>query len=163
MKATSAKISHWTLALSLVGACVGATAQTTSDEALVWVENESFEFAACASGAAAPSPEQIASTISSLRAQASNGLDELLHASGVQMNSRQFMLITPLVGKMACDGRDGQITFRATAVDQRATSRRWTTDLTVGGATSLDRVTMSRLAGELAGQFGVAVAAAVTK
>jgi hypothetical protein len=99
-----------------------------------------------------------------LRAQASAGLDDVLHASGVQLNSRQFMLLTPVEGKLACDGQDSQITFRATAVDQRAVSRRWTTDLTVGGASaSLERTVVSRLAGELAGQFGVAVATAVTE
>jgi len=164
MNATSAKISHWTLVLALVGACAGAVAQTTSDETLVWVENDNFEFATCASAPVTPSPEQIAATMNALRAQASAGLDDVLHASGVQMNSRRFLLLTPVEGKLACDGRDSQITFRATAVDQRAINRRWTTDLTVGGASSsLDRTTMSRLAGELAGQFGVAVATAVMK
>ena len=163
MNASTAKISHWTLVLALVGACAGAAAQT-GDETLVWVDNESFEFAACASAPATPSPEQIAATVNALRAQAGAGLDDVLHASGVQLNSRQFMLLTPVEGKLACDGQDSQITFRATAVDQRAVNRRWTTDLTVGGASaSLDRTMVSRLAGELAGQFGVAVATAVTK
>ena len=163
MNASTAKIGHWTLVLALVGACAGAGAQT-GDETLVWVDNESFELAACASAPVTPSPEQIVATVSALRAQASAGLDDVLRASGVQLNSRQFMLLTPVEGKLACDGQDSQITFRATAVDQRAVNRRWTGDLTVGAASaSLDRTVVSRLAGELAGQFGVAVATAVTK
>ena len=151
MNAT-AKISHWTLVLALAGACFGASAQTASEDSLVWVENESFEFTACTTAAAAPSDEQNAATVSALRARAGADLNEVLRASGVQLGSRQFLLITPLDGNAACNGHDSQMTFRATAVDQRS-SMHWVTDITVGGA-STDRSTLARLAGDLARQFG---------
>ena len=151
----STKITHWTSALAMAGACALAHA---GEAAPIWVENENFEVAVCAT-AAAVSPEQFDATVSALRARAESQLDDVLRASGVQLTQRQLMLLTPVEGAMACAGRDSQITFRATAVDQRS-SRYWTAQMTVvGTANPIDSVTLDRLAGDLARQFGgVAVA-----
>ncbi|HEX3138905.1 MAG TPA: hypothetical protein VHQ87_02555, partial [Rhizobacter sp.] len=134
-------------------------AQAVGGDAVVWVENETLGMVACTTASAAPSSEQLEATVKALRARAEGQLDEVLRASGVQLTPRQFMLLTPLAGALACGGHDSQITFRAMAVDQRS-GKYWTTEMTVVGASTLiDDATLNRLAGDLARQFGAVVVA----
>ena len=151
MKVT-AKLSSWTALASLAAACAGAVAAPPEAANLVWVENQSFGFEACAG--ASPSAEQAAATLTTLRARAATDLESALRARGVELGADRFLLLTPVSGALACRGVEGQVTFRVSAVDRRAGSA-FTVDMPMRTeADAADRTVRVRLANELARHFG---------
>lgn len=156
-----AKITPCALLLVLVAATGGVHA--AGDKDLVWVENDSFGFAACSAAPSSLSSEQLAATTRQLNQRAHADLGMVLRASGVQLARNQFMTITPVEGALACAGKDSQVTYHVTAID-RASGQLWASDMTVSGATaSPDRVALNRMAGDLARHFSVALAKATTR
>ena len=153
MKVTT-KLSRWTALASLAAACLGAVAATPEASNLVWVENQSFGFDACAG--AGPSVEEAATALSALRARAAADIENALRARGVELGADRFMLLTPVSGALACRGVEGQVMFRVSAVDRRARSA-LTIDMPVRTqADAADRTVRVRMANELARHFGSA-------
>jgi hypothetical protein len=158
---TKATITHGALLLALIAAA--GMVQAASDKDVVWVENDSFAFAACSAATAGPSSEQIAATTRKLSEQANADLEAIVRASGVQLTQRQYMTITPIDGALDCGGSASRVTYHVTAVDQ-VSGQLWASDMTVSDASpSLDRVALNQLAGDLARRFSVAVAKATTR
>ncbi len=147
------KFSRWTSLASLAAACAGAVAAAPeTSNPLVWVENQSFGFDACAG--AGPSAEEAAAALSTLRARAAADIENALRARGVELGADRFMVLTPVSGALACRGVEGQVTFRVSAVDRRARSA-LTIDMPVRTqADAADRTVRVRLANELARHFG---------
>lgn len=151
MKVT-AKLSRWTAMASLAATCMGVVAATPEATNLVWVENQSFGFEACAG--AGPSAEEAAAALTTLRARAAADIENALRARGVELGADRFMLLTPVSGALACRGVEGQVTFRVSAVDRRARSA-LTIDVPVRTqADAADRTVRVRLANELVRHFG---------
>lgn len=153
MKATASasKTNRWMPALALVAACTGAGAQALGETNLVWIENESFGFEACA--AAATTPDAVAASMAVLRSRAATDLAEALRQGGVVLGERQFLTLTPVEGALACGARDAQVTFRVAAVD-RAAGKFWATDLAVrSDAAAPDGAAMATLADHLSRHF----------
>ena len=147
------KFSRWTVLASLAAACAGALAAAPeASNPLVWVENPSFGFDACAG--ASPSSEEAAAALSTLRARAAADIENALRARGVELNGDRIMVLTPVSGALACHGVEGQVMFRVSAVDRRARSA-LTIDIPVRTqADAADRTVRIRLANELARHFG---------
>ena len=153
MKLTE-KLGRWTAMASLAAASQGAGAALPDVPNLVWVENQSFGFDACAG--AHPSAEEAAAALSTLRARAAADIEIALRARGVELGPDRFMLLTPVNGALTCQGVDGQVTFRVSAVDRRARSA-LTIDMSVRTqADAADRTARVRAANELARHFGTA-------
>jgi hypothetical protein len=153
MKATAAasKMNRWMSVLALAAACTGAGAQTLGESSLVWIENESFGFEACAATAA--TPDAVAASMAVLRSRAAADLAEALRQGGVALGAQQFITLTPVDGALACGARDAQVTFRVAAVD-RAAGKFWSADLAVrGDAAAPDRDAMATLADNLSRHF----------
>ena len=151
MKVTT-QLSRWAAMASLAAASVGAGAALPDVPNLVWVENQSFGFEACAG--AGPSADEAAAALAPLRARAAADIENALRARGVEMNADRFMLLTPVSGALACQGVEGQVTFRVSAVDRRARSA-LTIDMPVRTqADAPDRTVRVRAANELARHFG---------
>ena len=150
MKLT-ARLGRWTAIASLAAASVGAGAALPEAPNLVWVENQSFGFDACAG--AQPSAEEAAAALPTLRARAAADIENALRARGVELNSDRFMVLTPVSGALACRGVEGQVTFRVSAVDRLARSA-LTIDMSVRTqADAADRTARVRMANELARHF----------
>ncbi len=148
----STKFKRCMVMASLAAACVGALAAAPEEKSLVWVENQSFGFDACAG--AGPSAEQAAAAMSALRARAVADLENALRARGVELNAERFMVLTPVSGALACRGVEGQVMFRVSAIDRRAGSA-LTLDMPVRTEPdAVDRTVRVRLASELARHFG---------
>jgi hypothetical protein len=153
MKVTT-KLSRWTALASLAAACLGAVAAPPEASNLVWVENQSFGFDACAG--AGPSAEEAAAALSTLRARAAADIENAMRARGVELGADRFMVLTPVSGALACRGVEGQVMFRVSAVDRRANSA-LTIDMPVRTqADAADRTVRVRMANELARHFGSA-------
>lgn len=151
MKVT-AKLSPWTALVALAATCMGAVAAPPDAANLVWVENQSFGFEACAG--TSPSAEQAAATLTALRARAAADIETALRARGVELGSDRFMVLTPVSGALACRGVEGQVTFRVSAVDRRA-GNALTIDMPVRTqADAADRTARVRMANELVRYFG---------
>lgn len=145
-------LSRCTAMAALAAACMGAVAAAPEASSLVWVENQSFGFEAC--GGTGPSAEEAAAALSTLRARAAADIENALRARGVELGADRFMLLTPVAGALACQGVEGQVTFRVSAVDRRARSA-LTIDMPVRTqADAADRTVRVRLANELARHFG---------
>ncbi len=150
MKVT-ARLGRWAALASLAAASLGAHAMPDA-AILVWVENQSFGFDACAG--VHPSAEAAAATLATLRARAATDIESALRARGVELDADRFMLLTPVNGALACRGVEGQVTFRVSAVDRRARSA-LTIDMAVRTeADAADRTVRVRTANELARHFG---------
>ena len=148
----TAKLSRWTALASLVAACFGAVAATPEASNLVWVENQSFGFDACAG--TSQSAEEAAASLSTLRARAAADIENALRARGVELDADRFMVLTPVSGALACRGVEGQVMFRVSAVDRSARSA-LTIDMPVRTqADAADRTVRVRMANELARHFG---------
>jgi hypothetical protein len=151
MKATT-RLSRCAAMVLLVAACGSALAAAPEEPQLVWVENPSFGFDACAGNG--PSTEQAAAALSALRTRAITDLENALRARGVELSAERFMVLTPVSGALACSGVEGQVVFRVTAVDRRARSA-LTLDVPVRTeADAADRTVRVRLANALARHFG---------
>ena len=151
MKMT-AKLSRWTALASLAATCASAFAAPPDAANLVWVDNQSFGFEACAG--VGPSADEAAAALSTLRSRAAADLETALRARGVDLTADRFMLLTPVSGALACQGVEGQVTFRVSAVDRRARSA-LTIDMAVRTkADAADRTVRVRRANELARHFG---------
>lgn len=151
MKIT-ARLGRWTALASLAAGCTGALAAAPDSGNLVWVDNHSFGFEACAG--VGPSAEESAAALAPLRARAAADIESALRARGVELNTDRFMLLTPVSGALACQGVEGQVTFRVSAVDRRARSA-LTIDMPVRTqADAPDRTVRVRAANELARHFG---------
>jgi len=156
-----ATLTHCTLLLALVAAA--GLVQAADDKDVVWVQNDSFGFAACSAVATGPSSEELSVTTRELNERAGADVSAVLRASGVQLAQSQFMTITPVNGALACAGKDSRVTYHVTAIDQ-VSGQLWASDMAVsGGSASLDRVAMNQMAGDLARHFSVAVAKASTR
>ena len=144
--------SRWT-ALASLAACAGAlAAPPETGNPLVWVENQSFGFDACAG--AGPSAEEAAVALSTLRARAAADIENALRARGVELGVDRLLVLTPVSGALACRSVEGQVTFRVSAIDRRARSA-LTIDMSVRTqADAADRTVRVRLANELARHFG---------
>ena len=152
MKVTT-NLSRWASMASLVAASLGAGAMPDAAN-LVWVDNQSFGFDACAGAGAGPSADEATAALNALRARAAADIETALRARGVELNAERFMLLTPVSGSLACQGVEGQITFRVSAVDRRARSA-LTIDMPVRTqADAADRTVRVRMANELARHFG---------
>jgi len=152
MMRTTTTFSRWTSMLALAAACCGAGAQTVGDK-LVWIDNDTFGFDACAMSAA-PTDVDVDAAITMLRARAESDIDGALQAAGLALDAQQFMTLTPLNGALACGGATSRVTFRVAAVD-RHSGKFWKTDMTVRGeGTASDRDSVARLSGDLARHFG---------
>jgi hypothetical protein len=146
------RLGRWTALASLAAAAVGAGAALPDATSLAWVENPSFGFDACAG--VHPSANEAAAALSTLRARAAADIESALRARGVELNADRFMLLTPVGGALACQGVEGQLTLRVSAVDRRA-RRVLTIDMPVRTqADAADRTVRVRLANELARHFG---------
>ncbi len=153
MKLT-ARLGRWTAAASLAAASLGAGGALPDVTNLVWVDNQSFGFDACAG--AHPSAEEAAAALTTLRARAAADIEIALRARGVELGAERFMLLTPINGALVCRGVEGQVTFRVSAVDRRARSA-LTIDMPVRTqADAADRTVRVRAANELARHFGSA-------
>lgn len=151
MKIT-ARLCRWTARASLVATCAGAVAGPPEAASLVWVDNPSFGLDACAG--VSPSAEEAAAALAPLRARAAADIESALRARGVELNTDRFLLLTPVSGALACQGVEGQVTFRVSAVDRRARSA-LTIDMPVRTqADAPDRTVRVRAANELARHFG---------
>lgn len=145
------KLSRWAAMASLVAASLGASAMPDAAN-LVWVDNQSFGFDACAG--AHPTADDAAAAMGPLRARAAAAIENALRARGVELNADRFVLLTPVSGALACQGAEGQVTFRVSAVDRRARSA-LTVDMPVRTqADAADRTLRVRTASELARHFG---------
>ena len=150
MKVTTT-LSRWAAMVSLVAASLGARAMPDAAN-LVWVDNQSFGVDACAG--AGPSADEATAALHALRARAAADIESALRARGVELNADRFMLLTPVSGTLACQGVEGQVTFRVSAVDRRA-RRALTVDMPVRTqADAADRTVRVRTANELARHFG---------
>jgi hypothetical protein len=150
MKVTTT-FSRWAAMASLAAASMGASAAPDATN-LVWVENQSFGFDACIG--AHPSADDAAAAMGPLRARAAADIENALRARGVELNADRFVVLTPVSGALACRGVEGQVTFRASAVDRRARSA-LTIDMPVRTeADAADRTGRVRIANELARHFG---------
>lgn len=145
-------------ALALAAAHVGAGAQALNDGSLVWIENQSFGFEACAALAGTRASEDAAGTLAALRGSAAGQLGEALRLAGVALGGAQHMTMTPVAGRFACGDRASEATFRVAAVVQ-ATGRFWSADLKVrADEAAADRGETIALADGLARSFrGVVV------
>lgn len=143
---------RWAALTLLAASCAGALAAAPDAANLVWVDNQSFGFEACAG--VGPSAEEAAAALSTLRSRAAADIESALRARGVDLTADRFMLLTPVNGALACQGVEGQVTFRVSAVDRRARSA-LTIDMAVRTkADAADRTVRVRLANELARHFG---------
>jgi len=151
MKAT-VTFSRCTALAALAAACVGTWAAAPEPTNLVWVENQSFGFEACAG--VGPSADEGAAALGALRARAAADIENALRARGVELGADRLMVLTPVSGALACRGVEGQLTFRVSAVDRRARSA-LTLDMPVRTQPdAVDRTLRTRLANELARHFG---------
>jgi hypothetical protein len=151
MKITTT-LSRWTAVASLAASCASAFAAPPDAANLVWVDNQSFGFEACAG--VGPSAEEAAAAMTTLRTRAAADIESALRARGVELNADRFMVLTPVSGALACRGVEGQVTFRVSAVDRRARSA-LTIDMPVRTqADAADRTVRVRMANELARHFG---------
>ena len=147
------RLSRWAASASLAAASLVASAMPDA-ATLVWVENQSFGFDACAG--VAPSADEATAALTTLRARAAADIESALRARGVELNADRFMLLTPVNGALVCRGVEGQVTFRVSAVDRRARSA-LTIDMPVRTqADAADRTVRVRMAHELARHFGSA-------
>ena len=150
MKDTT-NLNRWAAVASLAAASLGATAMPDAAN-LVWVDNQSFGFEACAGSG--PSADEAAAAMAPLRARAAADIESALRARGVDLNAERFVVLTPVSGALACRGVEGQVTFRVSAVDRRARSA-LTIDMPVRTqADAADRTARVRAANELARHFG---------
>ncbi|MBX3603886.1 MAG: hypothetical protein KF788_01370 [Piscinibacter sp.] len=132
--------------LSLAAASLGAGAQAQPEAGVVWIENQSFGFEACAGGAAADAVV----ALDTLRRQAAGQVAEAVRLAGVVPGAAQQLTMTPVEGRFACGARADEATFRIAAVDA-ATGKFWSADLKV-------RAEVLALADDLARSFrGVVV------
>ena len=151
MKIT-ATLGRWAAVASSAISCAGALAAAPDAANLVWVDNQSFGFEACAG--VDPSAEEAAAALTTLRSRAAADLESALRARGVDLSADRFMLLTTVSGALACQGVEGQVTFRVSAVDRRARSA-LTIDMPVRTkADAADRTVRVRMANELARHFG---------
>jgi hypothetical protein len=151
MKLTTT-LSRCTAMAALAAACLGTVAAAPEASSLVWVENQSFGFEACAG--TGPSAEEAAAALSTLRARAAADIESALRARGVELGADRVVVLTPVAGALACRGVEGQVTFRVSAVDRRARSA-LTVEIPVRTqADAADRTVRVRLANELARHFG---------
>ena len=151
MKATS-KMSRCVSMLALAAACAGAGAQVLGEPGLVWIENESFGFEACAASGA-PTADSVAASMAVLRARAASDIAEALRLGGVVLGDQQFMTMTPVAGALPCNGQDTGVTFRVAAVD-RGAGKFWSAELAVrSDAAAPDRTRMAQLADHLSRHF----------
>jgi hypothetical protein len=151
MKIT-ARFSRWTALAVLAATSAGAGAALPEESHLVWVENQSFGFDACAG--AHPSADNAVAAMGPLRARAAADIENALRARGVELNADRFVVLTPVSGALVCRGVEGQVTFRVSAVDRRARSA-LTIDMPVRTeADAADRTVRVRAASELARHFG---------
>lgn len=151
MKIT-ATLGRWAALVSVAASCAGALAAPPDAASLVWVDNQSFGFEACAG--VGPSNEEAAAALTTLRSRAAADIESALRARAVDLTADRFMLLTPVSGALACQGVEGQVVFRVSAVDRRARSA-LTIDMPVRTkADAADRTVRVRLANELARHFG---------
>lgn len=156
MQVVAKKLTRWTSMLALAATAAGACAQTVGDDKLVWIENDSFGFEACAATTRVMTAADVDAVLASARALAAGEITQALRTSGVVLGGERFMTLTPVAGSMACGASDTQVSFRVAAVD-RTSGKFWTTELAVRGtvATADDK----RLSDLIAGHFGGVVVA----
>lgn len=150
---TTAKTIRWVSLLALAAASVGAGAQALDQSSLVWVENESFGFEACAAMKAGPAGEDAPSTLAALRASAVGELGQAVRQAGVNLGGLQHMTMTPVSGSFACGAQASEVTFRIAAVD-RVSGKFWSSDMKVRSTDAApDQAAIAELADDLARSF----------
>lgn len=150
---TTAKTFRWVSLLALAAASVGAGAQALDQSSLVWVENESFGFEACAAMKAGLSGEDASATLAALRGSAVGELGQAVRQAGVALGGLQQMTMTPVSGSFACGAKASEVTFRITAVD-RVGGKLWSSDMKVLSTDAApDQAAIAALADDIARSF----------
>lgn len=150
---TKANITRWASATALFAVCAGAGAQSSATGSVLWVENESFGFNACATAPAAQQSDAAAAALSALRARAAADIEAALHSGGVALGGQQYMTLTPTSGTLACADVQSQVTFRVSAVD-RSAGKFWSKDMLVrSDSRDTDRDAVAALGIDLAQHF----------
>lgn len=151
-------------ALALAAAPLLTSAQAAAEPGLVWVDNDSFGFEACAALAELRGAENAPATLAALRESAQGQVRDAVRLAGVAVGGLQHLTLTPVEGRFACGAAESQVTFRLAAVDALS-GKFWSADLTVRAQDSAsDAAEVAALASDLAASFrGVVVHAAAAR